>query len=193
VADEREKLRGDIQHIPGAPWGDPSSYVWASTPERLEQARDDLQKREIERCERETQAALEQERKKLDEERREREAREFLNREAERVLKEREEREELRTTREPEPEPAACAPVIIVRPPSKEAEGEMCKCGYPGCLGHELIDNHAIFPGFTSETAMARSPHELISFNVEVIGVAGNPSDGAIPESAIRIRRKPNK
>jgi hypothetical protein len=36
---------------------------------------------------------------------------------------------------------------------------------------------------------MAQSPHELVCFNIELTGVAGNPSDGAVPESAVRLRR----
>lgn len=35
---------------------------------------------------------------------------------------------------------------------------QLLRRGYPGCLGHEVIANHAIFPGFTSEAAMAHSP-----------------------------------
>jgi hypothetical protein len=192
VGHEREKLKGEIKHIPGAPWGDPSSYVWASTPVELEQARDDLQKREMQRRESETQAALEQERKKRDDEKREQETRDFLNREAARVIKEREEGEEQRKRkgRESAHEQVTSAPLIVVRPPSNEAKDEVCKCGYPGCLGHELIDNHAIFPGYTSEAAMSQSLHQIICFNVEVQGVAGNHSDGAVPASAIRIRRE---
>ncbi len=62
---------------------------------------------------------------------------------------------------------------------------------HPGCLGHEVIDNHAIFPAFTSEAALARSPHQIVRFLVEVVGVAGNPSDGELPVSAVRTIRKP--
>jgi hypothetical protein len=85
------------QHIPGLAWGDPSSYVRASTPEELERAREGLAKREAQRREaeaaREREAVLEQERRKRDDEKREQEAREFLIREAERVQRERDERE----------------------------------------------------------------------------------------------------
>jgi hypothetical protein len=124
-----------------------------------------------------------------DEETRERKAREFLLREAEIVLRERELREERRGNGEPDSTPTPSASLIVVRSPSKEAASEVCKCGYPGCIGHEVIDNHAIFPGFTSEAVMAQSPHELVCFNAELTGVAGNPSDGAVPESAVRLRR----
>jgi hypothetical protein len=134
----------------------------------------------------------EQERKKRAEEVREQEAREFLHREAERVLKEREEKWQARK-REPSIESKAPARthVLIIRPPSEQAKNEVCKCGYPGCLGHEVIDNHATFPGFTSETVLARSPHEIVRFLVEMIGVAGNPSDGELPGSALQTIRKP--
>ena len=67
----------------------------------------------------------------------------------------------------------------------------MCKCGYPGCVGHEVVKGQIIFPGFTSEAAMAQSPHELVSLNVEVTGVPGNPSAGTIPATTIRARREP--
>ena len=65
------------------------------------------------------------------EENREQEAREYLIRESERVLREREEREMWHIPQEPAPEPVSSALLIIVRPPSEEAEGEVCKCGYP--------------------------------------------------------------
>jgi hypothetical protein len=184
------------KHIPGLPWGDPSSYAKASTAEELERAREALNRWAAEKYEREAKLALEQERKRLDDENREQEAREYLVRESERVQREREQREEREGRRKPqehEPEPIASAPLIIVRPPSQEAEAELCKCGYPGCLGHEVIKGQIIFPGFTSEAAMAQSPHELVCLNVEVTGVAGNPSDGALPASAIRSRREPRK
>jgi hypothetical protein len=150
-----------------------------------------LHKREAEKREREAQIALEHERKKAEDEKREQEAREYLKRESERVLREREEREMRPKSHEPEPEPIASPPLIIIRPPSQEAETELCKCGYPGCLGHEVIKGQIIFPGFTSEAAMAQSPHEIVCLNVEVTGVAGNPSDGTLPASAIRTRREP--
>jgi hypothetical protein len=149
VGNEREKLKGEIKHIPGAPWGDPSSYVWASTLVELEQARDDLQKREMQRRESETQAAHEQERKQRDDERREQEAREFLNREAARVIKEWEERQVLKKD------------MMQVRedPINQEYRALMqlagedgCKCGIEGCPGHEavngkiFIDNHPLGP-----------------------------------------------
>jgi hypothetical protein len=186
---ERALAQSAYKHIPTLPWGDPSSYVKASTREELEQIATARQKEETDKRDFEAQ---EKERKKRDDERREQEARDFLNREAARVIKEREERDEQRKRngREPALEPVISAPLIVLRPPSNEAEDEVCKCGYPGCLGHELIDNHAIFPGYTSEAAMSQSPHQIICFNVEVQGVAGNPSDGAVPESAIRVRQK---
>jgi hypothetical protein len=94
---EAPRQQTPYQHVPGLAWGDPSSYVRASTPEELESAREAFAKREAQRQEaegaREREAMLEQERKKRDEEKREREAREFLIREAAVVLKEREERE----------------------------------------------------------------------------------------------------
>ena len=179
------------KHIPGLPWGDPTSYAKASTAEELEQAREALNKRTAEKYEREAQLALDQERKRLAEEKREQEAREYLVRESERVQREREEREMWPKAHEPEPEPIASAPLIIVGPPSQEAEAELCKCGYPGCIGHEVVNGQITFPGFTSEAAMAQSPHELVCLNVEVTGVAGNPSDGTLPASAIRTRREP--
>lgn len=87
---------------------------------------------------------VEQERKDQAEQRREQEAREFLMRESERLRKEREERE---------------------GPQNEKQRGpRVCECGYPGCLGHELIDNQAIFPGVTSEAALAGSPHEIVRF-----------------------------
>jgi hypothetical protein len=182
---ERALARSDYKHIPGQPWGDPSFYIKAS-PEELNHAAEALRRAEVER--RESEAA-EQERKRVDEEARNRQAREFLVREAEIVLREREQREARRKNHEPDFVPTPPSPLVIVRSPSEEAASEVCKCGYPGCLGHEVIDNHAVFPGFTSEAAMIRSPHQLVCFNVEMEGVAGNPSDGAIPQSAIRIRR----
>ena len=125
------------------------------------------------------------------EEKREREAREYLDGEAERLVREREEQRESRKN-EPGPTPEPI-PLIVVREPSAAAKEEVCKCGYPGCLGHEVIDNQIIFPGFTSEAAMAQSPNELVVLNVEITGVAGNPSDGAIPASAVRMRRPPSR
>jgi hypothetical protein len=100
----------------------------------LEQAREALNKWTAEKYKREAQLALEQERKRLAEEKREQEAREYLIRESERVQREREEREMRPKLHEPEPEPIASAPLIIVGPPSQEAEAELCKCGYPGVL-----------------------------------------------------------
>ncbi len=97
--------------------------------------------------------------------------------------------EDRRKNQEPNSNPAQSAPLVVVRSPSKEAATEVCRCGYPGCIGHEVVDNHAIFPGFTSEAVMAQSPNELVCFNVELTGIAGNPSDGAVPESAVRLRR----
>jgi hypothetical protein len=194
---EKEREKGQLEaapqykHIPGLPWGDPASYAKVSTAEELEQAREALIKATAEKHEHETQLALEQERKRLAEGKREQEAREYLIRESERVLKEREEREMWHIPQEPAPKPISSAPLIIVRPPSEEAEAEVCKCGYPGCLGHELINGRIIFPGFTSEAAMVQSPHELVSLNVEVTGVPGNPSEGTIPASTIRTRREP--
>jgi hypothetical protein len=75
-----------LKHIPGLPWGDPSSYVRASTPDELEQAREGFHRREVERRDalaaKEREATSEQERKKRDDEKREKEAREFLIRES---------------------------------------------------------------------------------------------------------------
>jgi hypothetical protein len=191
---EAPKQETPLQHIPGRPWGDPSSYIRASTPDELERAREALHRREAERRDalaaKEREGVLEQERKKREDEKREQEAREYLIRESQRVLKEREEQEVQRKPQEPEPDPIASAPLIIVRPPSDETEAELCKCGYPGCLGHEVINGQIIFPGFTSEAAMTRSQHELVYLNVEVTGVAGNPSDGTLPASAIRTHRE---
>jgi hypothetical protein len=94
---EAPRQETQYQHIPGLAWGDPSSYVRASTPEELERAREDFAKREAQRREaeaaRQREAMLEEELKKGDEEKREQEAREFLIREAAVVLREREERE----------------------------------------------------------------------------------------------------
>jgi hypothetical protein len=183
------------KHIPGLPWGDPGSYIKASSADELEQALEALHKREAEKRERVARAALEQARKEVEDEKREQEAREFLIRESERVRKEREDREVRHEARERErePEPIESAPLIIFRPPSKEAESEVCKCGYPGCLGHEYIDDQVHFPGFTSEAAMAQSAHEIVLFNVEVTRVAGNPSDGTLPASAVRTHRRPRR
>lgn len=155
----------------------------------VERARNALNEREAQRRKRNAQAALERERKKRDDEKRKQEAREFLAREAERLQREREARE---ADRKPahEPEPVAPTPLLVIRPPSEEAADEVCKCGYPGCLGHEVIDNHAIFPGSTSEAALERSTHEIVCFLVEVVGLAGNPSDGQVPVSALRTVRK---
>ena len=67
----------------------------------------------------------EQERKRLAEGKREQEAREYLVRESERVLREREERENWHIPREPAPQPVSWAQLIVVRPPSREAESEV--------------------------------------------------------------------
>jgi len=97
--------RSTFKHIPGQPWGDPSSYVKASTHKELKQAQEALDEREVEI--REHEEALK--RQKADscerDEAREREAREFLSREADRVLKEREEQREAAQKREREAEP----------------------------------------------------------------------------------------
>lgn len=54
------------------------------------------------------------------------------------------------------PTPAAEKKVLVVRLPAKDSEEEFCKCGYPGCLGHEVIDKDAVFPGITSEVVLAK-------------------------------------
>jgi|HubBroStandDraft_4_1064222.scaffolds.fasta_scaffold07950_4 hypothetical protein len=123
---EREKRqieaahqKSQFKHVPGLPWGDPSSYVRGPIPEQVEHARESNRERKAEEREREIEAIqcdfstalkaptseeLERARretnkrdaiaaKERDDEKREREAREFLVRESERVLKEREERE----------------------------------------------------------------------------------------------------
>ena len=43
---------------------------------------------------------------------------------------------------------------------------EQCMCGSPGCLGHEVIDEVVQVPGFTSESELNKSQHELIAFVV---------------------------
>jgi hypothetical protein len=92
LPEQKRQIEGvpQYKHIPGLPWGDPTSYVKASTTEELEQAREALNKSTAEKHEREAQLVLEQERRRLAEEKREQEAREYLVREAERVVKERE-------------------------------------------------------------------------------------------------------
>ena len=84
-----------FKHIPGQPWGDPSSYAKDLTSSELEQARDALLAREVElREHQEALRAREAENRERDASR-EREAREFLRSEADRILKEREERRDL--------------------------------------------------------------------------------------------------
>jgi hypothetical protein len=55
-------------------------------------------------------------------------------------------------------------PYSIAR--SEPEAPEQCKCGTPGCVGHEVIDEVIQFPGFTSEAVMEKSPHELRAFDV---------------------------
>lgn len=119
--------QSEYKHISGLPWGDPSSYVKASTPEELEQ----------------------DERKKLAEAQRQREAQEFLNREAARVIKEREEREERAKVVKKAVMQAKEDPIAQEYRALMELAGEDgCKCGIEGCPGHEavngkvFIDNH---------------------------------------------------
>jgi hypothetical protein len=50
---EAAHQKSQFKHIPGQPWGDPSSYAKASTPDELERAREALHKREAEKRERE--------------------------------------------------------------------------------------------------------------------------------------------
>jgi len=67
-----------------------SSALRASTPDKLERAREAMHNWEAEKREREAQARLEREPKEHDDEKREQQARDYLKREAERVVKERE-------------------------------------------------------------------------------------------------------
>lgn len=85
---EAAHKKSDYKHVPRLPWGDPSSYVKASTAEELARV---AHNREIE-----------QDWREQEEQRREEEAREFLVRESERVQKERLEREGAHETRERE-------------------------------------------------------------------------------------------
>lgn len=39
-----------------------------------------------------------------------------------------------------------------------------CKCGQPGCLAHEVIDEAVQIPGFTSKNELNKSHHDLIVF-----------------------------
>jgi hypothetical protein len=82
-----------FKHIPGQPWGDPSSYVRASTPKELKQGQEALVEREVEIREHEEALKRQEADNRQRDEAREREARGFLARESERVQKEREERE----------------------------------------------------------------------------------------------------
>jgi hypothetical protein len=177
--------KSPYKHIPGLPKGDPSSYVRAVTPDELEELRE-AQSQEVRELhifmgrQQERIEELERERNQWTEQERGRKAQEFLTIEAERVQRER------GTSLEREP-----TAVIIVKSPSQQTEHEVCKCGYPGCLGHEVIDNQAYCPGFTSEAALARSPHKIVCFRVEMSGIAGNPSDGQLPASAVQTIRIP--
>lgn len=59
---------------------------------------------------------------------------------------------------------ARLTPYSIARPEPEAPEH--CKCGMPGCVGHEVIEEQIQFPGFTSEAVMQKSPHELRAFDV---------------------------
>lgn len=61
----------------------------------------------------------------------------------------------------PEKDWTRMTPYSIAR---REPEG--CKCGVPGCVGHEVVEEQVQFPGFTSEAVMLKSPHELWLFDV---------------------------
>lgn len=73
--------------------------------------------------------------------------------------------------------------ILVVRLPSKDAEGDFCKCGYPGCIGHEVLDKNVVgaedaaFPGLTSPEVMAQMMErgsKFVRFDMEISRVPGN-------------------
>jgi|SRR5579885_150614 hypothetical protein len=51
------------------------------------------------------------------------------------------------------------------RPKHPEINGPTtCKCGDEGCLGHEMVGNRVLSPGFTSEAAIKLCPNEVYVF-----------------------------
>lgn len=65
---------------------------------------------------------------------------------------------------------------------SSPSNAEICRCGEPGCLGHEVIEDMIQFPGFTSERVMHNSPHELLAFNVPVTAAFWERGESPRPE-----------
>jgi len=48
---------------------------------------------------------------------------------------------------------------------SSTSEPDACKCGDEGCLGHEMIGERILSPGFTSEAAMKLCPNDIWVFD----------------------------
>jgi len=73
-----------------------------------------------------------------------------------------------RRRRAPSGKPSAPEPeeqrIETLRMVSKTEEPTTCKCGDEGCLGHEMVGNRVLSPGFTSAAAIKLCPNEVYVF-----------------------------
>jgi hypothetical protein len=68
--------------------------------------------------------------------------------------------------------PAGRHIAVVKEGDSEKQTSALCKCGYPDCAGHEVVDGEILFPGYTSEKALAFAYHnekQLIRFGSELI------------------------